>query len=335
MKKITILLLITIYHLSVFAQDTTFHDKGKLFVNLYPGVYYNFTKTEHNAGFVMNTALFGYKRKLTKNISGIIIFDVTRTTNNIHVKDSTGKELDVSYFEGSKYTAFLKMAQIKWQFHKKISLSVGQLLNTQYLTFQDKYWAHRYVAVTSQEMYRFGNPADFGMRLNWKPNNKWSVYAGVFNGEGPFRHQDEHSDFLVSANIEYKPVEMLIFKLYVSNQENYSSDTLNDKNIIAGFIGFDQKKYRIGAEYSYVQNGDFYNTDYMLTSIFAYYNLSEKYQLFGRYDYVDKSKYLENNSYYIAGVQYTPASGFNIALNYRYFSTGENNMLFLNFGLKF
>ena len=336
MKQLTLIYFIILLNVyNSFGQDSTKHYQGKLFVNLYPGVNYNFTKTEHNTGFVMNTALLGYKRKLTGKISGVIIFDVTRTTNNIEVTDSNGTQMNVSYFEGSKYTAFLKMAQIKWQFHKKWSLAAGQLLNTQYLTLQDKFWAHRYVAVTAQEMYRFGNPADFGMRINWTPNKKISVFLGAFNGEGPFRHQDEHSDFLISSNIEYRPIKNLILKLYYSNQENYSADSLNDKNVIAGFVGFNHEKYRIGAEYSYIKNADFYNTSYSLISIFSYYNISKKYQIFARYDYVDKSKILEYNSYYIAGVQYSPAKNFYIAANYRYFSTNKNNMLYLNFGLKF
>ncbi len=329
-----ILLLIFLSHNS-FSQDSITKYKGKLFVNLYPGLSYNFTKEEQKTGFVMNTALLGYKRKLNDKISGIIIFDVTRTTNNIVVTDSNGTAMNVSYFEGSKYTAFLKMAQIKWQFHKYWSLSVGQLLNTQYLTYQDKFWNHRYVAVTAQEMYRFGNPADFGMRINWAPSKKLSLYLGAFNGEGPFRHQDEHSDFLISGNIEYKPVEQVIIKAYYSNQQNYASDTLTDKNIVALFGGYSIDRFRFGAEYSYVKNADFYKTDYSLISVFSYYDITKKYQIFARYDYVEKSKHLEKNSYIIAGLQYSPAKGFYVSGNYRFFSTGEHNILYLNFGIKF
>ena len=65
---------------------------------------------------------------------------------------------------------FLKMAQIDWKINDVLELNVGQLLNEQNLTLQDKFWAYRYVAVTFQEMYRFGMPADFGARIKFNIN---------------------------------------------------------------------------------------------------------------------------------------------------------------------
>ena len=342
MKKITIARLFLvctsiIIATNLFSQkiDSTKADKGKFFANIYPGFNIRFDDKKPKAGFVLTTALLGYKRKLTDKVSGTIIFDVTRTTNNIQVTDSAGNPLNVSYFEGSKYTAFLKMAEIKWQFHKQFSLSVGQLLNTQYLTFQDKFWAHRYVEVTFQELNRFGVPADFGMRLNYQPSEKLSIYAGAFNGEGPFRKQDNESNFLLSTNIEYKPVNELMLKLYYGNQSPYEIDSLSTKNIYSAFVGFDMEKFRIGLEYDYIQNADYNGVDWSGFSGFAYRELNKQFEVFYRYDYISKSALYENVSYHILGVQYKPSKSFFMSTNYRYFSEGKASMIYLNFGLKF
>lgn len=149
-RSVAVVIFLSVF-VNSFAQgidSSKVADKGKVFANIYPGFNYRFDENKPKAGFILTTALLGYRRKLADKVTGTIIFDVTRTTNGIKVTDSTGNQLNISYFEGSKYTAFLKMAKVNWQFHEQVSLSVGQLLNTQYLTFQDKFWAHRYVEVT-------------------------------------------------------------------------------------------------------------------------------------------------------------------------------------------
>jgi len=310
-------------------------DKGKLFVNLYPGFYFRFDDARPKSGFVMTTALLGYKRQISEKVNGTIIFDVTRTTNNIQVKDSAGNLLNVSYFEGSKYTAFLKMAEINWQLNDKLGLSVGQLLNTQYLTYQDKFWAHRYVEVTFQELNRFGNPADFGMRLKYQPVENLAIYAGAFNGEGPFRHQDENADFLFCGNIEYQPVKSLMLKFYYGNQSNSSADSLEAKNVYSAFVGFKQTDFSIGLEYDYVQHADFYKDNWSGLSAFAFYQLNKQLEIFYRFDYIEKSKAYENVAYHIAGLQYKVNDALLVSGNYRYLSSEKANMFYLNFGLKF
>ena len=94
MKKITIARLFLvctsiIIATNLFSQkiDSTKADKGKFFANIYPGFNIRFDDKKPKAGFVLTTALLGYKRKLTDKVSGTIIFDVTRTTNNIQVTD--------------------------------------------------------------------------------------------------------------------------------------------------------------------------------------------------------------------------------------------------------
>ena len=335
MKKYTLLFSLFI-PLLVYAQkkDSVEINQGKFFANLYTGFYYRASDNAVKSGFNMPTALFGYKRNLNSKVSGIIIFDVTRTTNNIQVTDSSGNYLNVSYFEGSKYTVFLKMAEIDWRFIPEITLSVGQLLNTQYLTFQDKFWAHRYVQVTFQELFRLGMPADFGARLSYEPNKQLKVQIDACNGEGPFRYQDENSDFIYSGNIEYKPVNSLIFKFYYSNHQPKTADSLHTQQTVSFFAGYKSKKITVGQEIDYLKNSRFSTRSLFGLSSFACYDFTKAWQIFYRFDYLDDTSQEKAIQYHIAGIQYKPAETFYISANYRYFNVEKTNMIFVNFGLK-
>jgi len=338
MKKILILIIFIPYLLSAQENDTILikdKAKSKFFATLYSS--FNYSKSTlfpTSTGFRMPTALFGYKKNINDNISGTIILDVTRTTSSFMVYDTSGQVLPISYFEGSKYTAFLKMAEIKWDITPKWTFSAGLLLNSQYLTVQDKFWEHRYVEVTFQELNRFGMPADFGMRLTYKPNKKLKINAGVFNGDGPFKYQDESSSFLLSANLEYRPTESLILKVYYA--KDFAGDVGSDKDVFSSFLGLKLKKLTVGLEYDYVKNLFYVLSDASGFSGFITYDFTEKIELFYRYDilsHLSSTVY----QYNIAGLQFSPNEKFKISANYRYsdYIGVYYNQIYLNFGLKF
>jgi len=333
--KLTILFILICSN--IFSQKTDTikpisTEKSKFFANIYPCFYLQNSKANSKYGFNLSTALFGYEKSFSDKIKGTIIFDVTRTTNAITVFDTNGYQMPITFFEGSKYTAFLKMAEISWQFHKKLKLSVGQLLNTQYLTFQDKFWQHRYVEVTYQELNKFGMPADFGFQLNFSPNNKISIDFGVFNGEGPFRYQDNFNDLLYNINIEFKPIKTLILKVYGAKQTDFK---LIDKYIFSFFSGFQNDKFTIGTEYNIVKDKLMLNYFWSGLSIFSFYNFTDKFQTFYRFDYTVHSNSINYVGYHIFGIQYSPLKNFMISINYRLLNKPTTNMIFINFGLKF
>lgn len=311
-------------------------ENTKVFGSIYTDFYYGLNNNSvPKSAFELSTALIGFKTDFSKKVTSTLIFDVTRTTNAFEVYDTSGNLLSVKYFEGSKYTAFLKMAEIKWKINKTIDFSIGQLLNSQYLTLQDKFWKHRYVMVTFQEAYRFGMPADFGARFHFSLfNNKLNYYTAVFNGEGPFRYQDNNGKFLFAQNIEYYPSKNIILKFYFGNEQpQISGDKF--KNIYSAFVGYKSKKYRIGAEYNYVENYNFLNIDYSGYSIYGMYDIKDNIELFSRYDYIKTATNINKSSMYIIGLQYNPVKNLNIGINYR--QTIPNNIprIYTSFGIRF
>jgi len=345
MKKIiiyTIAFFILLIHSDLFSQNSSQvvskENKSYLFGQIYTSFYYSINDIyTPRIAFQFNQGIIGYKRDITKNLSGIIIYDVTRTTHFFNITDSLGHNINYNYFEGSKYTAYLKMAEIKWKINDLFIFKVGQLLNTQYLTTQDKFWGFRYVDVTMQEKYRMGMPADFGAQIDFKYKNKFLNQFSVVNGEGPFRHQDENSKFLYSNNIQYYPIKNIILKLYTDYSPVASTEANKTfKSVISTFVSYKTLKYRIGAEYSYIFNANYFKDNNLAGfSIFGSYNINEKIAVLARYDVLKYSNFFTKNNYFLAGIQYEPIKSFTNSINFRYYSIGELPFVYFNFGLKF
>lgn len=309
-----------------------------VFGNIFTGFYYGLKNNiEPRAAFGLTAGILGYYHDFNDKISGKIMLDVTRTTNAIEVTDSNNLPMNVSFFEGSKYTAYLKMAEIKWNINEHFALRVGQLLNTQYLTFQDKFWGYRYISVTYQELYRYGMPADFGAQLDYSIKGKLTNSLSVVNGEGPFRHQDNNSKLLVANDLLLHPTPALSIKLYVDYQP--PSDTGSDlkaRSVISGFMGYKREDFRIGFEYNHILNPNFEEEpDYSGISFYSTYVLNKKFELLGRFDYINRALNIEYGKYVIVGFQYKAWDILNTSLNYRLFMPGEIHQIYVNFGLKF
>ncbi|MCB0807614.1 MAG: hypothetical protein KDC05_17600, partial [Bacteroidales bacterium] len=216
---------------------------------------------------------------------------------------------------------------------------VGQLLNTQYLTFQDKFWGYRYVDVTYQEKYRMGMPADFGAQLDFKWKNKILNQVSVVNGEGPFRKQDDAGKFIYSNNLQYYPTENITLKLYTDYSP--ASDTSagkSDKSVVSGFAGYKTDKFRIGGEYTYIFNFGYDDgNDYYGFSVYSGVVLNKYFQLLGRWDHLElqSSESIDTKNYYIIGFQYEPVKPFTTALTFRYDSLEDATFVYASFGLKF
>ena len=342
--KLSFLLLFSVLVLSCFSQNTSQEiikqKDSYAFAQVYTSFRYSLKNTfKPQAAFNFNQGILGYRHNISDKLSGIILYDVTRTTRIDAITDTAGNSLDYQYFEGSKYTAYLKMAEIKWSINEYLDFRVGQLLTTQYLTFIDRFWGFRYVDVTFQELFRLGMPADFGAQLDFKYKGKFLNQFSIVNGEGPFRHQDVNSKFIYANNIQFNPIEKLTLKLYTDYSPVSDTGALKDnKSVISGFVGYKTDKYRIGAEYVFISNFNYdKGNDFNGMSFFGSYTLNEKIILLARYDYLYRKQAEENKTvdYYIVGFQYEPVKSFTTSLNFRYYSVGALPFIYASFGLKF
>ena len=341
MKSLKFFFLLFFIPYLIFSQKTETEKKNKIdvsnfFGRIYSGFYYGLDENvKPKSAFGLSTAIMGYHHQFSENVKAIIIYDVTRTSNAIEVSDSLGNSFNVSYFEGSKYTAFLKMAQIDWKFADNFELSFGQLLNQQYLTVQDKWWGFRYVNVTFQEAYRYGMPADFGARLSYNYHNFLKYSLSIVNGEGPFYYQDENSKFLVSNNFEVNLFKNVLAKVYF-DYEPASENGLSDKKAVSVFAGYKTDNLMVGAEYCQISNNKFTElNNFTGFSFFSSYKIYKNIKTFARIDYGNLVENSKDNKYLILGFEYEAEKNFFVSLNYRYDDRIDSNQIHANFGIKF
>lgn len=316
-------------------SDSTVRFRSNVWGNIFTAFYYApGERAVPSKGFELSTGLLGYKGQWGNKASATLIYDVYRTTDRIEVKDSNNTSLDVTYgSRGSDYTGFLKMAQIDYRINSWLDLAVGQLLNQQYLTCQDKFWGFRYIAFTFQEMNRFGAQADFGARLTFKPHKTLAVSVGSVNGNGPFRLQSDDGNLQYFTNIEWTPVKELIVKLFA---DHAPAGDKPQRNAISFFTGYKTDRWRMGVEVNHIENHLNNDTiDLRGTSVFGAYRIFDKWHFLARYDYVHKSLALEKAHYFLTGFEYEPYRGFYTSLNYRFLSEGDKSWIYASFGVRF
>jgi len=339
MKKY-LLIQIFLYLTSIaFSQEKTdsikpITVKHSFFANIYTGFYYSFSDNAvPKTGFDFSTGLLGYRADWGDKATVTLIYDVSKTTNEIIVTDTSGNTLQTTWYKGSDYTAFLKMAEIDFKPYSWLEISIGQLLNQQYLTFQDKFWGFRYISTTFQELYRFGNPADFGARITYKYKNALNFTIGAVNGEGPFRKQDNDATIQYLCNIEWFPIEGFTIKAFC---DYLPVKDKSPRSAVSFFTGYKCNKWRLGIEYNRVENNLNIKSAFLEgTSVYGAYKIKEKWHLLVRWDNLTKTTVYENDNYIIAGAEFEPYKGLYVSLNGRYLTKGEIPWAFMNFGAKF
>jgi hypothetical protein len=303
----------------------------KVFGAIYGGFYsmYNPPKS----AFEVKTGILGYKNQFAENVDAIIMLDVSKTTRDIKNKYDTAT---ITFTEGNNYTFYLKQAEIHWKIHALAELSLGQLLSSQYLLTQDKWWDHRYINYTFQEVIKYGPPADFGARLKLNPHKQISVSLCMLNGEGPARWQDDNSKYLYSADVEYRNNDSIVFRIYGDYREpTIKTAGAKAQSVFNFFAGYAISKFKFGAEYSYVYQANFSKKDVMGLSGYVLYKFLKKLEAIGRYDYYQDITSYKENHYLIAGIQYEPAKNFFLAANFREIWPAKSSQIYLNFGAKF
>ncbi len=334
-----LLLLLFIFSTSAKSSAQLSTPWGEIlpFGRVFTGFVYNTdSRVKPGKTFLFDAGILGMEYKLNERISAAIMYDVTRTTN-FNFIDTIGIQ---NYFEGSKYTAYLKMGQINWKFYPGFTLSMGQILSIQYLLPNDIWWGLRYIDVTAQEKFYYGMPADFGAQLAYKINSRLKLIIGAVQGEGPFRHQNENSDFLYMMKIEYQPAEGWQLNAYYDYETVEPELSKENKEVVSLFGGYKKDKWMLGIEYNYIKNALFECDHHReMFSAYTLYNFYKNYGVFTRLDY--GSLHPSGNAksyYYIAGLQYSEDHNYFFSANYRQnnFLVGDDiSQYYVNIGLFF
>ena len=271
--------------------------------------------------FELKRAYLGYSYNIDEQFSTKIIFDVGNNNS------------------GSAYTAFLKIASLKWKATENLGLNVG-MLGTKNFKFMEKVWGRRYIEKSAQDKYKWANSADLGVTADYKLSENISLDAQILNGEGYKKVQSSNGLFRGGLGITYEINKNFKIRVHqdVSPRSTYT-DSTESQTITNAAIAYSTDNLTIAAEQNLMNNAEsILDAEQNLMSIYGSFKLSEIYTLFARYD--DASETNMGGSYTIYGIEREMAKGIKVALNMQSWTDAaegseSESTLFLNLEYKF
>ncbi|MCD6202228.1 MAG: hypothetical protein J7K46_10530 [Bacteroidales bacterium] len=296
------------------------------------GTVFSHFRTSLNAdetAFDVTRAYLGFDSHISRYFSVVLILDI-------------GSPEDLSESSGIKRYAFFKNAALKYK-KDQLAINFG-IIDMLQFKVQEKFWAHRYIYKSFLDEYRFGSSADIGAQAIYRFNDRITGDLTFSNGEGSSKLQIDNF-YKTGIGISLTPSKKIIFRTY------YSFIGTKDvfQNTISLFAGCTFQNLQAGGEFNYQFNTDHKkDRDKWGYSAYALYNFSKKWQVFGRWDWLTSSKlngniygwnYTHDGSSLILGIQFSPVTKVNIALDYRdwypYPQNPKNNsFVFLNLEYK-
>ena len=338
--KIKLLLTVFLFTITLgsWAQEKTEEEKpkgkvtGKVFTNYH--VDASSEDDSQTSAFELTRAYLGYKYKFNNKFSATILLDAGKGSG------------------GSDYSVFVKNAKLDYKATDWLTLT-GGLFGLKQFKDQENFWGYRYLYKSFADEYKFGSSADAGVMAAIKVTKGLTLDLLVVNGEGYKELQDAKGKNRYGANLVYKPTGNIILKAYYDTMKGIDVDDEIENTIVtnmAFFVGYNIKdKFRIGAEYNMLQNGEAYNKaaknkDQDGLSFYSTYVINEKWSVFGRYDDLSSNtlsgemmdwNYSDDSSTIIGGVEFKPAKNVNTSINYRHTDfkdadNGEDSYVYVN-----
>ena len=286
--RLSILSAILFVSTATFAQ-ADFKPSGTAFSN----IFMNYNSDLTDGSFDVQRAYLGYKYKFSPEFSTKVTYDV-------------GMSGDGGVYE---FSGYLKNAYLAYN-KDALSLQFG-MFGSNTFGVQQKAWAHRYLYKAFMDASKMASSTDIGFMAAYKINDMFSLDASVLNGKG-FKVRDTDNKYKATAGLTAKPVDALTLRAYF--------DIMDNQQTLAFFAGYKTKALSLGAQYAMQQNHKMIDRlDISGLSVFGMYNATKKVQIFGRFDTLNST-----GETYIAGVQYSPIKGVQIAPNVQAFQSNSS-----------
>ena len=321
MKKVkkTILLLLTVFTFSfVSAQN------GSPSVKIFSNFNYDMSSEDGSdafKAFEIKRSYLGYSYKIDDKFSTKITFDVGNNSS------------------GSSYTAFLKIAALKWKASDNLTLNFG-MVGVKNFKFMESTWGRRYIQKSALDKYKWANSADAGVTADYKLNDQITIDAQILNGEGYKNTQSSNGLFRGTIGLTYKVMNNLSLRVSQDVLPRSSYDEMSEnQTITTAALAYSSNNITLGAETNMMNNvANVKDIEEELMSIYGSYKISNDYTLFARYD--DATETARAGTYTIYGIERKMAKGVTVALNMQSWEDEEEGSeveetLFLSLEYKF
>jgi len=323
-----VLLSITLSTYYCDAQQVVNEDKftphGEPIVRIFSNFHTDLSNEFNESAFEITRTYLGYKYFVNEYFSTDVKIDI----------GNLGSALS-----GSGIKRYVYFKHIALQYNKGKFIWNFGIIPTKLFIMQEKCWGHRYLYKTLPDKHEFGYSADAGTSLEYRFNSNISADISIMNGEGYKKPQLDNT-FRTGFGITIQISEHLVSRFYydfIVKEEVQST--------FVSFLGWENERLTFGIEVDYMTNSNYVlNQNQTGYSMYASYLLSEKFEIFGRFDKLASNKLdgMENNwnnsndgQAIICGIQFMPVDEAKIALNYRNWystavDTGNQPFLFLS-----
>lgn len=300
--------------------NEVFKPEGSPFMRIYTNFHTTYSDGESQSAFELTRVYLGYKYQFSKEISAKANIDV-------------GDPNDGGDFQ---LTAFIKNAYMAYK-KEKLEVNFG-MISTNSFGIQEDFWGYRYLAKSLQDEHSFNSSADLGMSVSYQFNDVLAADMIVANGEGYKRVQGD-STLRTGFGVTLTPSKEWIVRSYYDFSKKVETQTS-----LATFVGFQNKKVSVGAEYNYMTNYKFVaDRDRTGTSFYVTVFAAPKLKFFARYDNLMSGSdwnLSKDGEQYIAGIEYSPVKGIKIAPNFSGWNPADdskpfNSTLILNCEFRF
>ena len=301
-RKIILAGVLACIGLTTQAQDVKQNEpKGKAIVQVFGNFHTGLGAENDDRGFELERSYLGYEYKLGNGLSVKGVMDI-------------GKSSDVSDYQR---IAYIKNAMVSWK-TGNLTLNGGLISTTQF-NFQEKFWGFRYIMKSFQDMYKFGNSADLGISATYKFADWISADAIIVNGEG-YKKVQKGNGFNYGLGATLTPVKGFQIRLYGGLNDSGESGKAGVVNM-AGFIGYKNKDFTLGAEYNHMLNASGKEgNDQFGYSVFGSVNLPKNVALYARFDDLyskDEWNISKDEQAAILGAEFRLGKYVKIAPNFR------------------
>lgn len=309
-------------------DSVSFKPSGKVIARAFIDYSNNF---DDESGFDITRAFLGYNYQITPNLQAQVIIDGAAGVKN------------------DRFDPYIRNAFLRWS-DKGFDIYMG-LTGLMQFSIQEKYWKHRYILKSFQDLNSMAPSVDLGITTQYTFNKYISADISLTNGEG-YKKISKDNSYKTGLGLSLHPIENSIFRIYgdVYNETSKMRTTpsevpvninFDNQYTLSLFAGYEIDLISAGAEFNKVFNKGFINQfDYYGYSIYTSVKICPKWRIFARYDLMDSSSpaglaepWNDDNQLIIGGIEYQPLKQLKIAPNFRNInpSTGKSEQaLFVN-----
>jgi hypothetical protein len=228
---------------------------------------------------------------------------------------------------------YVKFAYIQAKLDPALTIRAGSS-DTSWIPYMQNMYGHRYIENVLIDEYKLGNSADWGVQaFGDLAGGLLSYQVGVVNGAGYRNVKVTNSvDLEGRLSTQYKGFFGAVggYTGKLGNNVQGATNLYHTATRFDAAAGFKNDLFTIGGEYVYAKN--FSSVTSLNEDInrgvsgFANYNITPKWQIFGRYDWIRQTAIATattgaynpvRNNYFNVGLQWEPVKILDLSLVYK------------------